>query len=193
MADPITVSEFDSTTGCITVTYDTDYFSDVSYDSTTGEITFTYNSDKITSFVYVLLNGRKYNVTYTYEQVANTLLNIEGYDVPYPSSYKMTSTTLVDSGRNSQGIVVSNLVREGIRKLELTWKWLSAQNLQDIMSIIENNSFKLNVVYYDTILGDFSSKEFYSGDRVSISAKQSLDVNGKIVGYENVKISLVEV
>ena len=191
--DKVIVSPYNHQTGTIDITYDDEYFSDISYNQNTGEITFTYNDQIIKSFVYVLLNYRRYDVAYSYEMEGGTsLLTIEGYEVPCPSRYRMTSSTIVDSGRNSKGILITTLVREGIRKIELEWNYLTAKNFEDIMSILESD-FKLVCDYYDTILGEHAIKEFYSGDRSGINAQQCLDENGKIVGYENVKISLVEV
>ena len=132
--------------------------------------------------------------------------------IPTPSTYKMTSTTLVDSSRNTKGIVVSQVVREGIRKIEVTWKFLSQDNYSLIAKLFEDASvggtggFMCYLKYYDTIRGtliDSSSEHimgdaslpyrtFYVGDRVSDNAQLKLDSQNKIQGYANVKLSLIE-
>ena len=191
--EKISVSEYNKTLGTINVSYDDEYFTDVSYNATTGEVSISFDDTKISSFVYVLISGNLYLCTYTYEtENPKSLLEIEGVEIPYPTHYRMMSSTIVDSGRNNKGIMVGSVVREGVRKLELEWNYLSAQNLQQIMTLLESK-FELGCVYYDTIQGDWLSKTFYAGDRECLSAKQRLDSQGKIVGYENVRISLVEV
>ena len=132
--------------------------------------------------------------------------------IPTPSTYKMTSTTLVDSSRNTKGVVVSQVVREGIRKVEVTWKFLTQADFTLIAKLFEDASvggtggFMCYLKYYDTIRGtliDSSSEHimgdaslpyrtFYVGDRVSDSAQLQLNNDNTIKGYANVKLSLIE-
>ena len=39
------------------------------------------------------------------------LVTVNGVDLPEPSSYEATTSTIVDSGRNVQGKVVGSVVR----------------------------------------------------------------------------------
>ena len=128
-------------------------------------------------------------------------------DLPTPSDYKMTSSTLVDSARNANGIVVSEVVREGVRKIEMTWLFLTQAQFSLIAQCFEspNGDFMCYLNYFDTIRGVYVDsyteyadsaqtirRHFYCGDRVSDTAKVKLDSNGKITGYANVKLSLIE-
>lgn len=137
------------------------------------------------------------------------------HDVPVGYGYKMTSTTLVSSSRNSEGYVIGTVVREGIRKIELTWKYLTVSQFSSLAQLFEgsrtggNGSFEFYVDYFDTIVGNFVNsqndnhfkdknnqnvaRKFYVGDRVTDTAKIKLDEStGAPIGYTDVKLSLIE-
>ena len=132
--------------------------------------------------------------------------------IPTPSTYKMTSSTVVDTSRNAEAIVLPQVVRYGIRKIEVTWKFLTQTDFSLIAKLFEDVSvggtggFLCYLKYYDTIRGaliDSSSehimgdnslpyRQFYVGDRVSDSAQLQLNNDNTIKGYANVKLSLIE-
>ena len=119
--------------------------------------------------------------------------------LPAPSTYKMTASTLVDSARNSEGFVIGNVIRSGVRKVEMSWNFLTQEQYSLIAQLFEgDDKFFNEVIYYDTITGQMETKQMYVGDRVSDSAQivASYDNNGnitKINGYANVSLSLIEV
>jgi len=139
-------------------------------------------------------------------------------DSPTPSTYKVTSTTLVDSARNTKGYVISTVIREGIRKIEITWKFLNLTQFSRIAKLFEGSDtggtggFSCHIKYFDTVIGDFidSSKgftnlgspatvygsvtprEFYVSDRVTDTAQITLDNLGRPVGYTDVRLALIE-
>lgn len=125
-------------------------------------------------------------------KVANTWL-------PAPSTYKMTSTTVVDSARDTKGVVTATVIRSGIRKIEMTWKILTQAQFTLIASLFEGDDKFVNSVYYfDTITGTMQTKSMYVGDRVSDTAELVANFNGSgqitsFNGYANVKLSLIEV
>ena len=45
------------------------------------------------------------------------LVSVNGVDLPEPSSYSATTSTIVDSGRNVQGKVVGSVVRNDVAKV----------------------------------------------------------------------------
>ena len=53
------------------------------------------------------------------------LLTIDGRDCPEPSEYSASTSTLVDSGRNVEGKVIGSVVRHGVSKVEVQWRYLS--------------------------------------------------------------------
>lgn len=132
-------------------------------------------------------------------------------DLPAPYGYKMTSTTLVNSARNSKGFVIASVVREGIRKIEMTWNFLTVTQFSNLAKLFEGTatggtgSFSFYVDYFDTVVGQYVNsqtdyltpnnnqpREFYVGDRVTDTAKIKLDDNSQPIGYTNVKLSLIE-
>ena len=132
--------------------------------------------------------------------------------IPTPSTYKMTSSTIVANSRNVQGVVIPQVVREGIRKIEVTWRFLTQAQFSLVAKLFEDPSvggtgaFTCYLKYYDTIRGtlvDSSSeyiagdssqpyRQFYVGDRVSDTAQLQLNLDNSIKGYTNVKLSLIE-
>ena len=137
-------------------------------------------------------------------------------NLPTPSDYKMTSSTLVNNSRSAKGFVVGTVVRDGIRKIEMVWNYLDQTQFSTIAKLFEPSArggdtygnFFVYVKFYDTIIGAYVDsqtdylptnddgttipRQFYCGDRVSDTAKVKLDSNGKVVGYANVKLSLIE-
>lgn len=133
------------------------------------------------------------------------------YYLPAFWDYQMTSTTLVDSSRNTKGVVVASVIREGIRKIEVGWQFLDCADFSYVAKLFEdasvggNGAFMFYVKYFDTIRnsiidssadtigGVTKQRKFYVGDRVSDTAKIKLDSYGVPAGYTGVKLSLIEV
>ena len=118
-------------------------------------------------------------------------------DLPAPSSYKMTSSTLVNSGRNVNGYVVGDVKRSGVRSLEVSWNFLTQAQFTLIASFFDTN-FYFECKYFDTITGSYQVKDMYVSDRPSDTAQMqvSLDSNGNITaikGYVNTQLSIIEV
>lgn len=137
------------------------------------------------------------------QSLAISFNGTDWYFMPPFWDYKMTSTTIVDSSRNSKGVVVSNVIREGIRKIEVNWQFLDRADFSYVAKLFEdasvggNGAFMFYVKYFDTIrnalIDSYSEdRKFYIGDRVSDTAKIKLDSNGFPIGYTNVKLSLIE-
>ena len=116
---------------------------------------------------------------------------------PTPSTYKMTSSTFVDNARNTKGVVIGSVIRDGVRQIALTWNFLTQAQFTLVASFFETN-FYFDCEYYDTITGQMEIKTMYVSDRVSDNAhiKVETDGNGNITnvkGYESVSLTLVEV
>lgn len=63
------------------------------------------------------------------------LVSIGGFDFPEPSTYNLATSTIVDSARNVQGRVVGAVVRQVVAKIELSWKYLTAYQWAQILSL----------------------------------------------------------
>ena len=127
------------------------------------------------------------------------LVKVDTTWLPAPSTYRMTASTLVNNSRNADGVFVGSVIRTGIRKIEMTWKFLTQAQYTLIANLFETDATFVNsVYYYDTITGSYQTKNMYVGDRVSENAEivAVKDSNGYITqinGYANVKLSLIEV
>lgn len=129
-------------------------------------------------------------------------------DLPCPSDYNGISTTLVDSGRNTKGQVVGNVIASDIGKIELKWKFMSAQDFASMAQLFEqkyNGDFFVPVCFFNVVKngydGDTSSapdpstnpcRLFYCGDRKAQFAHIVLNDDGTPKGYADVSLNLID-
>ena len=117
--------------------------------------------------------------------------------MPISSTYKTTSTTLVDSARNSQGEVVASVVRAGIRKIEMSWRVITITDYAKLGSFF-NTNFDFYAYYFDQDTNSWLTKHCYVGDRVADALdekKFKTTARGGLLEPEfikNFKISLIE-
>lgn len=119
--------------------------------------------------------------------------------LPISSTYKTTSSTVVDSSRNSDAKVIASVIRAGIRKIELSWRVISISDYAKLGTFF-NNYFMFYAYYFDQDTNSWQTRNFYVGDRVADALKneqwtQNTGVGGGIAPkhIENFKISLIEV
>ena len=62
------------------------------------------------------------------------MVSIGSFAFPEPSTYSATTSTIVDSGRNVQGYVIGAVIREGVARVDLTWNFITAEDLASIMA-----------------------------------------------------------
>jgi hypothetical protein len=119
------------------------------------------------------------------------LVSIGGYDLPEPSAYSAITSTIVDSARNVSGYVVGGIVRPDVAKIELSWKYLTAQQWATILSRF-TSSFTNSVTFYNQAKGDYDTREMYVSDRSAGMWRRNPE-DGSIMGWANCSLSLVEV
>ena len=119
--------------------------------------------------------------------------------LPCPSDYQVNSATLVDSGRNSDGVVVGNVIRNGVRSIEITWNFLDKDTFANVARLFDKDTydgkhgdFYVSATFFDPTANTRITKTMYPSDRITNTAHIKL-VNGEPVGYEQVKLTLVEV
>lgn len=118
--------------------------------------------------------------------------------LPISSTYKTTSTTVVDSSRNAEAVVVASVIRAGIRKIELSWLVISIQDYAKLGTFL-NNNFMFYAYYFDQDENAWLTKHFYVGDRVAEALQQEqwkIATRGGGVeprNIQNFKLSLIEV
>ena len=119
------------------------------------------------------------------------LVTVAGADLPEPSTYSGTTSTIVDSARNVSGYVVGSVVRHDVAKVELQWKYLTARQWADILSLF-TTSFYNSVTFYNQATASFTTRRMYVSDRNAGMWRRNPD-SGEIMGWTNCSLSLVEV
>lgn len=119
------------------------------------------------------------------------LVSIGGFDFPEPSSYNATTSTIVDSARNVQGRVVGSVIRHDVAKIELSWKYLTAYQWSQILSLF-TRSFYNDVTFLNQVKNDFDTRTMYVSDRNAGMWRRDPQT-GDVLGYTGASLSLVEV
>lgn len=119
------------------------------------------------------------------------LVSIGGYNLPEPATYSATTSTIVDSARNVSGYVVGNVIRSDVAKVELTWRYLTAQQWANILSLF-SASFYNDVRFYNQVTNSYDIRTMYVSDRNASIWRRDPET-GAIMGYTGASLSLVEV
>lgn len=119
------------------------------------------------------------------------LVTIGGYDLPEPSTYSATTSTIVDSARNVAGYVVGSVIRNDVAKIELTWKYLTAEQWANVLSLF-SHSFYNDVRFLNQVTNSYEIRTMYVSDRTAGLWRRHPET-GAIMGYTNCGLNLVEV
>lgn len=122
------------------------------------------------------------------------LVTVGGKAIPEPSTYSATTATTVDAGRNVKGVFVGAIIREDTAKIELTWKYISAENWSMISKLFQSKfggSFINSVTFYNQDTNDWETREMYVSDRTAKLFLRNED--NTMRGYTDARIALIEV
>lgn len=119
------------------------------------------------------------------------LVSIGGFDFPEPSTYEAITSTIVDSARNIEGRVVGSVVRNDVAKIEMTWKYLTAQQWATILSLF-TNSFYNDVRFLNQATNTYTTRTMYVSDRQAGMWRRNPET-GEVMGWTSCALSLVEV
>lgn len=119
------------------------------------------------------------------------LVMIGGYELPEPSTYNAVTSTIVDSARNVKGYVVGSVIRSDIAKIELTWRYLTADQWATILSLFTNNFYN-DVRFLNQSTNNYEVRTMYVSDR-NASMWRRNPITGAVMGYTGCSLSLVEV
>jgi hypothetical protein len=106
------------------------------------------------------------------------LINIGGSDLPTPTDYK--------ADRNTNGTMIIERIRAGVRKIELSWTYLTAAQLSQVLNAVSPVFF--TVTYMDPIDNANRTGTFYSGDRNC----GMIDFKAGVPRYKDIKFNLIE-
>ena len=119
------------------------------------------------------------------------LITVNGVAWPEPSEYSANTSTIVDSGRNVQGVVVGAVIRSGVSKIEVKWRYLTAQQWASVIGPFDTN-FYVSVRFYDQSSAGYVTKQMYVSDRKAGMWRRHPET-GEIMGWTGCSLSLVEV
>ena len=119
------------------------------------------------------------------------LVTIAGYELPEPSEYSASTSTLVDSARNVSGYVIGSVIRSDVAKVELKWRYLTVEQWANVLRLF-TNSFYNTVTFYNQSTGSYTTRQMYVGDR-SAGMWRRHPSTGDVMGWIDCKLSLVEV
>lgn len=119
------------------------------------------------------------------------LVTVAGVELPEPSEYSANTSTLVDSGRNVQGVVVGSVIRSDVAKVELKWRYLTAQQWATVLSLF-TDSFYNDVRFFNQATAGYTTRQMYCGDRKAGVWRRHPET-GEIMGFTNCSLSLIEV
>lgn len=123
------------------------------------------------------------------------LVSVDGYDFPEPSTYSGNTATIVDSARNTQGVMIGSVIRDDVGKVELSWRYLTVKQWADIQKCFRKGSggkFINNVTFFDQAVGRWVTKKMYVNDRTAGMWRRD-PKTGEILGWVECSLSLIEV
>lgn len=119
------------------------------------------------------------------------LVTVAGVALPEPSTYSGTTSTIVDSARNVNGVVVGSVVRSDVAKVEIGWRYLTVQQWANVLSLFTSNFYN-SVTFFNQVTGSYTTRNMYVSDRTA-SAWRRDPVSGEVLGWTEPSLSLVEV
>lgn len=124
------------------------------------------------------------------------LVSIGDYALPAPSTYSGTVSTIVDSARNAHGVVIGSVIRENIAKVDMTWKFISAEDWATLMQKFigeYGGSYFNDVTFFCSTVNDWVTRRMYvNGDRTDNGIFLRRE-DGSIRGYTGSRIALIQV
>jgi len=113
------------------------------------------------------------------------LIKINGVEIPTPSEFSVGIQDISKAERNAAGTMVIERIATK-RKIELSWKYLSKEELSQILTAVSPVFF--TVEYPDPQTGTNRIGTFYCGDR----SCSMLDFKNGIPRYKDVSFNLIE-
>lgn len=127
----------------------------------------------------------------------------EGFVFPTPSKYTATTSTIVDSARNANGMMIGSVIRSGVAKIQMSWNYISADEWSAILLQFEQaygGAFIRSVSFFNQTTGNIETRDMYVSDRTADSFllynwQNTPDLSwiGLPRGYKDASLSLIEV
>lgn len=125
----------------------------------------------------------------------NALVTVAGVALPEPSEYKGNTSTLVDSARNVDGVMIGSVIRDDVAKVELKWRYLTVQQWAMINKLFKQSAggaFINSVRFFDQSAGTYITRQMYCSDR-SAGLWRRDPQTGAVMGWTECAVNLIEV
>lgn len=122
------------------------------------------------------------------------MVTIAGKPIPEPSKYSGTTSTVVDSARNTQAQWVGSVIRDDLGKVDMSWNYISAEDWAytlRLFSIKHGGSFTNPVTFFCQDTNSWETRTMYVSDRTADVFLRRDD--GSIRGYTGARLALIEV
>ena len=113
------------------------------------------------------------------------LIKINGVELPAPTDFQVGIMDISKAERNARGTMIIERIATK-RKIELSWKYLSKENLSKVFNLVSPVFF--TVTYIDPQDNNIRTETFYCGDRNA----GALDFRNGNIRYKDVKFNLIE-
>ena len=119
-------------------------------------------------------------------------ITINGTKFPWPDqeSGLQTQSTLVDGGRNAQGVFIGQRVGRDQSKVELQWYSMDADTWSTLLQLFRKN-FVNPVEYYDMAEGKVIVRNMYVSDRTAQPGRINPQT-GEWIKVKNCKLNLID-
>lgn len=123
--------------------------------------------------------------------MADAFIVVAGLAMPWPdySSGLQTISTLVDGGRNGDGVFVGQRIGRDQSKVELQWSCLDAAAWSAVLQKFKAQ-FNNDVEYFDAVSAQKITRRMYVSDRSQRPLK--VDAQGNVLVWTDCKLSLVD-
>ncbi len=119
------------------------------------------------------------------------LVKVGGFKYPEPSKYNANTATMVDSARNLQGKMVGAVVRHDVAKIDISWRFLTAEQWSSILTPFSTN-FENNVTFFNQVTAAWETRRMYVSDR-SAGMWRRHPTQRHVMGWTECRLALIEV
>lgn len=116
--------------------------------------------------------------------MANPIKSVDGITVPCPSKYQwlLEDISKSDAGRTEDGTMDKGRIGQVVG-IELEWRYIDTATVSEILNRFNPEYIFVN--YLDPMIGGFTTKEFYVGNRSAPMYNAELDL------WENVSFKII--
>ena len=118
------------------------------------------------------------------------LVTISGYELPEPTTYSGSTSTMVDSGTSVSGHLLGSMIRSDMAQISLSWNYLSVADWARINQLFKQQYIN-TVRFFDQTAGAWIERDMYISDRsAGIWRRDSV---GGVLGWMGCSLQLMEV